>query len=985
MGLFDTFFPKRTLDPTLKQRLIESGQAEKAASLERSINAPSSNIESGVRSLQRLFGKKEGGSSLRFEVEPGSQGERRIQEIAKEEEEKQQGGEALRFPVTTPAQKLGVQLQIEKAKEESKFLPPAEFKPGEKKKFAFRTLGEEASGRELSPEESQIQQEGLSEFGMEVFPSAGVREVTGKGINKVTNNLIKTINKKVVSQKFRADKLNLPDEHLLDIEKRLQAIGLKDRTVRTFGEMDQAALELGATPEQLLKESVSKRITDGEVGALRNLINTNSKFITEQEKKITANPELEKTLREGISKSEIQLNDSLKKLVKGGTEAGRTVVAFRMMAKDNLDADFWLRRAQKELGNADITPEIQKGVRDLIDKKDVNGLAQFVSMLREPNNVEKAITLWKAGLLTSPTTHLANIGGNLTMKALQLASDVPATTLDVMTSLLTGKRTQTISPKTIGAAVQGGLKGFKNAKEFLRTGVYSDDLLTKYDIPKQIKFKNKILDNYTKGVFRTLGAEDIVFRQAAMQESLEKQAWLIAKNERLSGPAFKARVSDLLQKPNNEMVLNSIDAAEWSTFQSDNVLADFITGAKGKVAGKVKTLEAQGKPALAGKTLLTASELVAPFTKTPTNIAVRMAEFSPLGFFKAMTRAIKPVNNRQKEVIESFSRATTGSSILWLGSYLADRGKMTGNIPKDPAEKADFDTEGKQPNSIRIGDKWFQLNRISPFGNLLGLGAEISEIREEEPELAQQITRTVAEAAKGLTEQTFLKGVHSGLAAVTDPERSASKFLEQSIASTIPSVIGRISKTIDPVLRNPEGIKEKVLERLPVLREKIAPRRDIFGEVVKAPGGKFTLIDPFSTKEAVDDPVINEAKKIGITIGMPSQSISGVKLTNREYDIYQQFNGKFLKNTLSGIVEDPSYQELSNIEKTKLFEDTITLIRRTFNDTVFPSLMIGRMKLPKDSNLELVREAVSQVNKNERTKNLSDEKKENIIRQLLSK
>ena len=1008
MGFFDRLFLKRKIDPALRQLLINRGEEEKLKELEKAIADPST------------IGK--GKESLRFEVKPGSVGEKRIKEIAKEEEQKTFGAKELRMPIgaglkkevevlpgprvtTAEALARGEDVKVTQTPsgsrispfgiakevvgreialgEKEKFLPPAEFGKGEKKRFALFALEQESLGKELSEEEEKLMDKGLKELGIEAIGSATpIKFIKGGPINAAKNKLIKDIGRKVVSQRFRGDKLNLGDDALKGIEARLGVIGAKTRTVRTFGDMEKASIELGGKPDALIRESVTSRITDAEVVGLRNLINANSQFISGAEKSILTKPELARELSPKIALAERQINESLKKLISGGTEAGRAVVAFRIMAKNNLDADFWLKRAQKELG-ADLTPDMQRAIRDLIDKRDINGLAEFVSMLRKPAFAEKAVTLWKAGLLTSPTTHLANIGGNVTMKALQMASDVPATSIDILTSLFTGKRTVTISPKTIAAAVRGGLKGIKNAKEFLRTGIYSDDLLSKYDIPKNVRFKNKILNGYTKGIFRSLGAEDILFRQAAMEESMEKQAWLIARNERLSGKIFKARVAELLKKPNNEMVANAVDAAEWATFQSKNPLADFISGGKGKVAGKLKQAKLRGKPTVGLQATLISAEVLAPFTKTPTNIAARLAEFTPLGFFKTMTRMIKPVNSRQKEVIESFSRALTGTGIMWLGAYLASRGKMTGNVPTDPQERADFFADGKQANSIRIGDHWFQLNRVSPFGNLLALGAEFQEIKGEEDKPADIIARTGFEGLKGLTEQTFLKGVSGGLKAVTEPERAGAKFVEQTVASTIPSLVGRIARTIDPVLRNPDGIKETILTRLPILSKGVPVRRDIFGRTIKIPGGKITTIDPFATKEAADDPVLKEAKKIGVTIGMPKQTVLGEKLTNAEYDIYQQFNGQVLKQTLDALVSDPGFQELDDTTKKELFETTITTIRTVVNETVVPELLKNRYDLPEDTNPELVAEVFRQINSNDKFKNLSDEKKNNLIQQLI--
>jgi len=803
-------------------------------------------------------------------------------------------------------------------------------------------------------------------------------------IGPVTGQSLKDIERKVVSQNFRVDKLNLPDEHLVEIEKRLNTLGLKDRTVRTFGEMEEAALELGMDPGKLLKETSTFRIKDSEVIALRNLINTNSEFIANSEKQLAENPNLSRQLQPKIDIANQQLNKALTKVTKGGTEAGRTVTSFRILANKTMEPDVWLRKAQKETGLEVLPNDIIVAIKDLTGKKDLNGLVQFMTGIKKSSNIEKAVTLWKAGLLTSPTTQLANIGGNLTMRGLLNLSDIAAGPLDKTISMFTGKRTTTFSPKTISAQIKGALKGTKEAGKFLKTGVYSEDLLTKYDLPQQTNFNNKILDGYTKSIFRTLGAGDIVFRQAAMQESLEKQAWVVAKNEGMRGAAFKQRVKELLQNPTNEMTLNAIDSAEYATFQSSNALSDLITGGKGKLAGKIKSAKAKGESAAGAKATLAAAEVLAPFTKTPTNIAARIADFSPLGFIKAFNKLTKPTTASQKEFVEDFSRAATGSGFIGFGAYLAQKGLMTGNAPTDKAERDDFFASGKQPNSILIDGKWRKLDRVSPLGNLLALGAEIDELSNEGFTGRGLAVQATLEGVKGLTEQTFLKGISGGLKALNEPEQGGQAFVEQTAASVIPSVVGRIAKTIDPELKDPEGAIQAIQDKLPFLRSKLPERRDVLGNKIIVAGGRATLVDPFSSTEAKNSPVLKEAERLDLTIGVPTRTVSGIKLDNFEFSQYQKIQGKALNALMTEVINSDVYKEANDFDKVEMFEDSKSKIRRSVNDSVIPALMIIRYELPVNTNPKLIKSTIKAIETGDATKNNPQEKKNEIIKNVIN-
>lgn len=809
-------------------------------------------------------------------------------------------------------------------------------------------------------------------------------KITGENIGSKIN-LLEGTEVGIVKQQFREDKLNLPIEQTKQINNRLEALGLDVRDVRTLNEVEQIALELGTDPKTLLKDTRRNLISDAEVKGLRNIINNNTNFVIDTQKQITDNPTMKTALREQletqIARAERTTDIALKKLIKGGTEAGRAVSAFRMMGRQTLEPSFWLTKAEKEFGN-ELSGEMRQAVLDLIAKKDINGLANFVSMLRKPSFAEKGITLWKAGLLTAPTTHLANIGGNVTMQALMTASDVVGTGVDIVAALATGKRTTTISPRTISAKFKGLGKGVKESGTFLKTGIYPTELTKKWDLPTETTFKNKILDGYTKGIFRSLGAEDIVFRQAAMSEALAKQAEITAKNEGLKGDLFRERVRDLLVNPTNEMSVNAIEAAEFATFNNPNALANAISGFRGRLRADVKTKKQLGKSGLGEEAVLLGSEVVAPFTRTPSNIAARLMDYSPAGFIKTIVRQINPTTRGQKALVEDLSRAVTGTGIIAFGGMLAQKGMMTGNAPSSEAERADFFAEGKQPNSIKIGGKWFQLNRLSPFGNLLALGAEFEEL-EKEKQLSELPTALGFAALKGVTEQTFLKGVAGGAKAVTQPERNAQAFIDQTVASVIPTVISKIGRTEDPFLRLSEGTIESVQERLPIIRDRLPVRRDIFGRPVKTSGGNFVLVDPFSITEAKNEPAIQEAQSLGLTIGMPGQTQYGIKLTNEEYSKFQKVNGQILKPMLEALIATEGYENSNAEEKRVLFEKTKRKVRTEARKAILPNLFIERYDLPEGTNPKLLIEVLNRFAQVEAYIEAPEKKKVRLIQRMI--
>lgn len=796
----------------------------------------------------------------------------------------------------------------------------------------------------------------------------------------------KDVQRKIVAQEFRGDKVNLPTEQLEQINARLDVLGLKRRQVVSLGEMERVALDVGVTPEVLLNDTAKRIINRNQVIQLRNLQNTLAQRlgVLEKSKQLPENALRAKVIDKEISQVTNQLDRALTNFVAGNNEIGRAAVANRILARQTLDLGVWLSKAKKLMGKAldeEKLNAITKDIKEMIDEKDINALANYVAGLRIPGNLEKLTVLWKTGLLSSPTTHIANIQGNITMAALETAKDIPATALDVLISLGSrafggkGLRTTTITPGTVLAKIKGTKRGFQQAGQFLKTGTYSTDILTKYDLPRIVNFKNKYLQGYTQSIFRSLGAEDIFFREVAMMESFAKQARVIAMNEVRTGKITKSlrnrRIRELLIEPTNDMIAVAINNAERATFQNPNVIADMIASGRRAVRG-------QG---LAGEIAIAGTEVIAPFVRTPTNIASRIAGFSPLGFVKAITKFARPTTRSQEALVNELGRAITGTGVIALGAYLAKKGLLTGNPPTSKSERDQFFAE-KQPNSFLAGNFWWQLSRVSPFGNLLLLGAEYWR-QSQDKEGLNLLFGVVFGGIKALTEQTFLKGLSGALKAVNDPERSAARFIYQSVGSLVPSIIGRTARTVDPVSRKPENVYQAIQVRIPFFSTSVAPRRDILGNKVLVGGGKLNLIDPFNRKKGLKHPVLVEARNVGVPIGLPRNTISGTKLTGREFSLYQKVQGTILEITLSELISDARYQNLSSVEKTREFEKAIRSVRSYINNTMFPALMIRRYKLPEETNPKVLRNTLAQLNTNKIFKSMDTEKQRRIILRFL--
>ncbi len=725
-----------------------------------------------------------------------------------------------------------------------------------------------------------------------------------------------------VKQTFRTDKFNIDGAGQAKLKQVQQALGMEVREVRNWEEVEAAARELGRDPIKLLQRVQNNRqLTDAEVEALRQTTQASSDFLSKKYDMI-ADAEAKgdyQAVKDIEAKAEVYeriLDSSVRKLIGGGTELGRGVAIYRKIAAQKFDdPTYWYKEAMSHLGDnrrtvrvdgkkvsvegGKMPAELRTAIDSLMKNKDALGMSYLMAHLKESNNWEKGVTLWKAGLLTSPTTHLANIGGNTTMMTLETVKDIPATIAD---TLLTGakkginrvfgtsldeSRTKMLTTRMLTQQAAGMYEGAKKGAKFFRTGQNMEIVADKWDIPKQVNYNNTILQVYTQSIFRALGAEDMVFRQGFIRKSLAESAALQVKN--MDAPALKkamdalpegvprttkSLVNHFVKNPSDEAVKQAIKYAEYGTFQSANALTSAIQGAKRATTPGVRA----------------GIDVIAPFTKTPTNVAARIVDYTPVGFMRDLAKQIKSPN--QRVLVDSFGRSVTGTAVMALGVELAKAGLITGNAPTSAPERKLWEAAKKQPNSIMFMGKWRKLDRVSPAGNLLVIGAEFYELGQTKTKM-EQYTQIGWEGIKTVTEQSFLEGLSSALKAVNEPDRFAQSFAENAIRGLVPNVIGRLAAGTDTYQRDPDGFNplQIIQGRIPILSERLPIRLDVFGRYMEQPRGVFgQMLDPFTSLKQSDDPVTTEMLRLNQPLSVPAKGY----YTEPEYQSMLQMRGKIM-------------------------------------------------------------------------------------------
>ena len=189
---------------------------------------------------------------------------------------------------------------------------------------------------------------------------------------------------------------------------------------------------------------------------------------------------------------------------------------------------------------------------------------------------------------------------------------------------------------------------------------------------------------------------------------------------------------------------------------------------------------------------------------------------------------------------------------------------MTLDRPKTERERKLWELEGRKANSIKIGDKWRSIQVLGPAGNVLVIGGHFQQGLIDTGSPTQAIVQAMTGGAKSFSEQTFVTGVNQAVSALVDPDRSFEGWFSSMAGSVVPTIVADIARAQDDKTRRTEGPFQRVQSRIPVLREKLPPRINVFGQDLPRYGGNplEVMFDPTRPALINNDVVVTELRRL---------------------------------------------------------------------------------------------------------------------------
>jgi hypothetical protein len=257
--------------------------------------------------------------------------------------------------------------------------------------------------------------------------------------------------------------------------------------------------------------------------------------------------------------------------------------------------------------------------------------------------------------------------------------------------------------------------------------------------------------------------------------------------------------------------------------------------------------------------------LFMPFARVELNILTYGLErFPGLNFLSQRIRDDLRAGGSRAAMAKA--KMSLGSMFIGSGITLSMSGIVTGTGPDNKDARKLLEMSGWRPNSLKIGDTYYQMDRIGdPFASMLAFGADMADIAEAaQKSKPQEYHRLVAASSSAIMEvmtPEFLTRNMADLLYSLNPrnEKTAgqqvitglvkgqipfSGLLRDVRKDGLPFGLSDGDRAIretwdkkDNPLRGAQEMLNAIKADLPGFSESLPPRRNLFGDVVHYPNG----------------------------------------------------------------------------------------------------------------------------------------------------
>ena len=241
-------------------------------------------------------------------------------------------------------------------------------------------------------------------------------------------------------------------------------------------------------------------------------------------------------------------------------------------------------------------------------------------------------------------------------------------------------------------------------------------------VREQVNAARTLVENMTEAgdrvisvPFALLNGLDLAAKGAAYQGYVARRAHMAAGHRGLSGAEYNKAVKEYMDDPPEHWIEEAVNNAEDMTFTrpfSEN--ESWMLMPMAKVTRAIDRVPPFGRVAISPFLTVPARSLSYAFERLP---GIAMAQ--------RHVRADFAAGGHRRQMV--LARQAFGASVLVTGFMGAQAGVITGGGSQHPGVHR-VQHNIRPPYSIRVGDGWYQYDRLDPLGRLIGVAADMAEI-----------------------------------------------------------------------------------------------------------------------------------------------------------------------------------------------------------------------------------------------------------------
>lgn len=605
----------------------------------------------------------------------------------------------------------------------------------------------------------------------------------------------------------------------------------------------------------------------------------------------------------------------------------------------------------------------------------VTAIQQDIASQIPASFAEKWRALRYLNMLGNVKTQARNLLGNTAMMVLTGAKNTTLTGIEYLANKLSGGKYERNTAFGVRDYMDAAKKYYKTVDDFVNgdskymESNLNDSFSRGVQDARKI-FGSKPLEAYRKATQWAMTQGDVLFIRPQFARSLS--GYLKARG--MDANTFTQIVNGDIQATTEQqnLIHNATEyaarEAQEATFHDNNEIS--------KAVSKV----GKGWPA----PVRALFEGILPFRKTPANVLVRAEEYSPLGVVNTAVnayQAAKGLNGKTAaDVINSFSKTATGTSLFALGALLAKAGLARGT--EDDEEQAAFDKmQGKQDFSIVLPDgSSYTIDWLSPASVPFFMGVAFSDAMADGDITVGEFLKAIDTLTEPMIEMSMLQGVNDALDQIRFADNALVNFalnqmvnyVSQGIGNSLFGQIERITEKNRETTYTASDTAEgrtwertlgKVLNKIPGLEYNQVEYVDAWGRTQSSGSAAerafSNLLSPGYIGKNRSTEVDNELQRLydaGQTNVFPSRiSMTDTvnvyrsdgrkteerRLTKDEYVQYQKVMGQTSLELVKDLMRSPVYNGMSDEAKASAISEIYGYAKRMAAMAVEPSAKYG--------------------------------------------